>query len=91
MNQSEYPEIELQAHHIRPFSRGGLTIDENLITLCSECHQSLDPHFQWDLFLLPDGPYEKIHEQETAATHPGGAEGHRRRVASLLDDLAGRG
>ncbi|WP_420619810.1 HNH endonuclease [Candidatus Poriferisocius sp.] len=89
--QSAWPEIELQAHHIRPFSQGGLTIDENLITLCSECHQSLDPHFQWDLFLLPDGPYEKSYEQETAATHPGGAEGHRRRVASLLDDLAGRG
>ena len=89
--QSDCPEIELQAHHIRPFAQGGLTIDENLITLCSECHQSLDPHFQWDLFLLPDGPYEKSHAQETAATHPGGAEKHRRRVASLLDDLAGRG
>ena len=89
--QSEYPEVKLQAHHIRPFAQGGLTIDENLITLCSECHQSLDPHFQHDLFFLPDGPYEKCHEQETAATHPGGTEGHRRRVASLLDDLADRG
>lgn len=88
--QSDCPEIELQAHHIRPFAQGGLTIDENLITLCSECHQSLDPHFQPDLFLLPDGPYEKRHAQETAATHRGGAEAHRRRVASLLDDLAGR-
>ena len=89
--QSDCPEIELQAHHIRPFAQGGLTIDENLITLCSECHQSLDPHFQRDLFFLPDGPYRKSQEQETAATHCGGAEAHRRRVASLLDDLAGRG
>ena len=89
--KSDHPEIELQAHHIRPFAQGGLTIDENLITLCSGCHQSLDPHFQWDLFLLPDGPFNKIYEQETAATHPGGAEEHRRRVASLLDDLADRG
>lgn len=89
--QSDYPEVELQAHHIRPFAQGGLTIDENLITLCSECHQSLDPHFQPELFFLPDGPYEKIHEKETAATHCGGAKEHRRRVASLLDDLAGRG
>ena len=88
--QSEFPEIELQAHHIRPFAQGGLTIDENLITLCSECHQGLVPHFQPDLFFLPDGPYEKSHQQETAATHSGGAEAHRRCVDSLLDDLAGR-
>ena len=88
--KADCPELELQAHHIRPFAQGGLTIDENLIILCSECHQSLDPHFQPDLFLLPDGPYEKSRQQETAATHRGGAEAHRRRVASLLDDLAGR-
>ena len=88
--KSDFPEIELQSHHIRPFAQGGLTIDENLITLCRECHQSLDPHFQMDLFFLPDGPYEKSQEQETAATHRGGAEAHRRRVDSLLDDLAGR-
>jgi len=91
MRQSDHPDIELQAHHIKPFAQGGLTIDENLITLCSECHQSLDPHFQPELFFLPDGPYTKSHEQEIAATHGGGAEAHRRRVASLLDKLAGSG
>lgn len=89
--QSDCPEIELQAHHIRPFAQGGLTIDENLITLCRECHEGLEPHFQRDLFFLPDGPNRKSHEQETAATHRGGAKAHRRRVASLLDDLASRG
>lgn len=47
-----YSDIELQLHHIRPFSQFGLTEEENLITLCHTCHKGLDPHFEWDLYEL---------------------------------------
>ena len=32
---------DLQVHHIQPRSRLGDDAEENLITLCSSCHQSL--------------------------------------------------
>ncbi|WP_460501228.1 HNH endonuclease [Hymenobacter agri] len=43
-------DIELHVHHIKPFSVGGLTEKENLITLCHTCHKGLDPHYEWELF-----------------------------------------
>jgi hypothetical protein len=47
-----YVDIELNVHHIRPFSEGGFTHEENLITLCDTCHKGLDPHYEWSLFEL---------------------------------------
>jgi len=45
-------DIELHVHHIRPSCIGGLTHEENLITLCDTCHKGLDPHFEWSLYDL---------------------------------------
>jgi len=45
----------LELHHVRNFGRGGLTVEENLLTLCSPCHGSLNPHEDLDLFYLPGG------------------------------------
>lgn len=45
-------DIVLNVHHIRPWGRDGLTIDENLITLCHTCHGGLDPHESPALFDL---------------------------------------
>lgn len=45
-------DIELHVHHIFPWGRGGITEDENLITLCSTCHDGLDPHYELALFSL---------------------------------------
>lgn len=45
-------DIVLNVHHIRPFSKGGLTHEDNLITLCHTCHNGLDPHYEWSLYLL---------------------------------------
>jgi 5-methylcytosine-specific restriction endonuclease McrA len=45
-------DIELHVHHIRPWGIGGLTVDENLITLCHTCHHGLDPHEDHSLFEL---------------------------------------
>jgi hypothetical protein len=43
----DYVDVELHVHHIRPFGKGGLTDDKNLITLCHTCHAGLDPHQDW--------------------------------------------
>ncbi len=48
----DYTDIELHVHHIRPWSNGGLTEDDNLITLCDTCHDGLDPHGEHSLFSL---------------------------------------
>ena len=45
-----YVDLELHVHHIRPWGEGGLTLDDNLITLCQTCHEGLDPHGQISLF-----------------------------------------
>ena len=45
-------DIELNVHHIRPWGggAGGLTEEDNLITLCNTCHGGLDPHFDLALY-----------------------------------------
>lgn len=50
----DFVDVELHAHHIRPWGRGGLTEDENLITICQTCHKGLDPHGDLSLFELID-------------------------------------
>ena len=48
-------DIELNVHHIRPFGEGGVTHEDNLITLCDTCHKGLKPHYEWSLYgLLKD-------------------------------------
>lgn len=34
----------LHTHHIKPLSKGGLTIPSNLVTLCLACHQKRHKH-----------------------------------------------
>jgi hypothetical protein len=46
----DYYDVELHAHHIRPWAKGGVTVQENLITLCHTCHKGLEPHFDWSLY-----------------------------------------
>jgi len=48
----DYVDIVLNVHHIRPFSGGGFTHEDNLITLCHTCHNGLDPHYEWSLYSL---------------------------------------
>lgn len=51
---SDYVDIELNVHHIRPWEKGGLTKERNLITLCRTCHKGIDPHFEWNLYEIID-------------------------------------
>lgn len=46
----DHVDVELNAHHIRPWEKGGVTDSSNLITLCQTCHKGLDPHFDPSLF-----------------------------------------
>lgn len=58
---TDFVDVELHVHHIRPWAKGGLTEDHNLITLCHTCHKGLEPHFDPAIFdiLEPDGKEEK--------------------------------
>lgn len=42
--------VELHLHHITPYSNGGLTRKNNLITLCHTCHKGLEPHYDPQLY-----------------------------------------
>lgn len=53
---ADHVDVELHVHHIRPWARGGLTEDTNLITLCHTCHRGLDPHEDFALFSLLEPP-----------------------------------
>lgn len=46
--------IQLHAHHIRPYGKRGVTTGKNLISLCHTCHAGLEPHFEYNLFELID-------------------------------------
>ena len=35
-----------------PWGQGGITEEENLVTLCGTCHDGLEPHFETQLFDL---------------------------------------
>lgn len=54
---ADYIDVELEVHHVRPWGKGGVTHEPNLLTLCQTCHDGLDPHFEHALFdLLDSGP-----------------------------------
>lgn len=38
------PRVSLQLDHIQPFSQGGLSVPENLRTLCADCNVGRGPH-----------------------------------------------
>jgi hypothetical protein len=42
--------VELHIHHIRPYAIGGITDENNLITLCHTCHKGLSPEVDYSLF-----------------------------------------
>lgn len=69
---SNHVDIELHVHHIRPFGQRGVTHEDNLITLCSTCHDGLAPHFDWQLFsLLKEDNYQDDISKTTKAYYEG--------------------
>ena len=55
---NNYVDLELHVHHIVPWGLGGITEEDNLITLCGTCHDGLDPHYEPRLFELVGIPRE---------------------------------
>jgi hypothetical protein len=55
---TDYVDVELNVHHVRPWEQGGLTKPNNLLTLCRTCHKGLDPHSEFTLFALVKTPGE---------------------------------
>jgi HNH endonuclease len=51
----DHVDVELHVHHVKPWGKGGLTVEDNLVTLCHTCHKGLDPHedFGLAIFLEP--------------------------------------
>ncbi|MXY56368.1 MAG: HNH endonuclease [Gammaproteobacteria bacterium] len=77
----------LQAHHIKPFGKGGPTAEDNLITLCRGCHEGLDPHDQPWRFWYSDAPMFRALDELDAEAHDKGVEAYRRLVAKAIDKL----
>jgi len=46
--------VELHLHHIIPYSAGGLTDENNLITLCHTCHKGIGDRTDYSLFASID-------------------------------------
>lgn len=42
-------DVELHVHHFIPWGLGGLSVEDNLLTLCHTCHKGLDPHYDFTL------------------------------------------
>ena len=80
---SEADGAELVVHHIRMFSRGGPTADENLITLCRPCHDGLDPHEDESLFHLPGGHMDRAFARLNKTNFATGVDAYRHRVRML--------
>jgi hypothetical protein len=76
-------DVKLHVHHITEASESGLTIDQNLITLCETCHDAIDPmSWRWR-----DEMYEKIARRDARhhrRLHAEGVARYRDRVRSLL-------
>jgi hypothetical protein len=78
---------DLTLHHIRMFSRGGPTTDENLITLCKPCHDALDPHEDETLFSLPGGHIDRALALQSAEEHGRAVASYRSKMADVVASL----
>jgi len=77
---SDNVHIKLILHHIRLWSEGGLTEDDNLITICGTCHEGLLPHRDYSLFNLIDMPNEGCDIERARSEHNLGVERYREYV-----------
>ncbi len=55
-------DIHLHVHHFRPWAKGGLTEESNLITLCHTCHNGLDPHYEFSLLNIFPEAFQPFNE-----------------------------
>jgi hypothetical protein len=78
--------IQLHAHHVRPFQNRGVTTEKNLITLCHTCHAGLEPHYEFNLFDLlekRDGTDNDL-ERRMLKEYVSGVQNYRKEINLLL-------
>ncbi len=76
--------IVLNVHHIRPFSDGGITHEDNLIALCHTCHAGLNPHYEWSLYNLLNNTSSDIKTREQRKYFKG-VENYRRARKNAIE------
>ena len=76
-NPSDNTDITLHVHHIKPWVKGGITHDDNLITICHTCHEGLDPHYEISLFGLLSESGNLIDVKSSRKTHIEGVKRYR--------------
>ena len=81
---TDYVDVELNAHHVRPSGHGGLTKENNLVTLCRTCHKGLAPHFDLKLFELVPSEHELPNAEEMRKELFEGIKHYRKKVFSIL-------
>jgi len=55
-----YVDVELHVHHAVPWGHGGITEEQNLVTVCKTCHDGLDPHLDMGLIHLLQEKYPRV-------------------------------
>jgi len=83
----DYTDIELHVHHIRLWSGGGLTEDDNLITLCDTCHSGLDPHEEHSLFFLLDSERPNLDINKNRQEYYEGVHRYREIAQQMFEDI----
>lgn len=83
---TDYVDVELHVHHVRPWQAGGVTEDSNLITLCHTCHKGLAPHFAPSLFSLVPSTCTSESENMERRQYWESVIRYRERALSLWDE-----
>lgn len=81
-NPDNHLDLELHVHHIRPWAHGGVTNDNNLVTLCNTCHSGLNPHFDPSLFEYTSSAGARFNITQLREKHSSGVREYRRIVAN---------
>ena len=81
---TDFVDVELHVHHIRPWGEGGVTLEDNLMTICGTCHSGLEPHFERQLFDLMGLSIGTA--QEHVARHNAGVVRYRQLVKHTLEE-----
>jgi hypothetical protein len=85
---ADYVDVELHIHHIRPWAQGGITQDDNLITLCHTCHKGLDPHYNPKLFDLISSTRTQIGAEQLSEQYGQGVRQYQETMTKMLSGEA---
>lgn len=88
---SDHTDVELHVHHIRPWGRGGLTDERNLITVCHTCHEGLAPHGDEALFSFVEQSGWSVDLDRERRAFFEGVRRYRKKIRELAGTIPRRG